>query len=533
MSELITLRYQFDPTGRAPTNLIVDEPHTVPQTGTRLIVAREGLFYTPGFIIRPANNSNHLQEGVDYRFVAMDADITALTGIQTGTAIEFINPSAWGDFLITYQCVGGHEGRSNALIEELIEAIENAKDHPVEWTHIQNKPAQFPPSEHWHEVQDLTGWEVMVDGLRELQRAIVESRPLHLSSRELHHQDQRILYILCQLRHDLNRISDYMGRFDATIGRLILEIERLGDLPQRVSDLESRVQALEDVDHETMIWTLIEKWHILNGCGDGSGGWVPGPTDIIDMYLVNGTPVAGPGEIVLPFIIDCVGEGDAPVTETGGVTETPTIMSPSEASNWVNQLPVFQASPFSGTDKDGNSSQHSASYWQIAIDPAFTMIRYQTGKTTVHLDTLDPNVANINLTSGSYYVRVGYVSDSGATSNWSEIVQFSITAIEVESPDIIMPVNGDVGVDLTPTITASDFVTSGTSTHSASQWQIATDSSFGSPVLDVTDSDALTSLVASAALDPQTTHYVRVRYRSSNNSWSPWSQVVSFTTRSS
>lgn len=531
MSSLIQHRYQFDPTGQAPSNLIMDEPHTVPQHGHRLIVAREGLFYTPGLIIRPANNPNHLVEGQDYIFTSSDKDINALTGIETATGIELINPQVWGDFVISYHAVGGHEGRSNALIEMLIEAIENAKNLPVEWTNIRNKPAQYPPEEHFHEMVDITGWEIMVQGLRELQRAIVESRPLHLSSRELHHQDQRILYILCQLKHDLSRISDYMGRYDSIITRLLLEVERLSDLPQRVSDLEDRVQRLEDVDHESMILLLIERWHILNGCGNGDGGWVPTKGDIIDMYLVDRVPVAGPGEMTLPFIVDCAGEGDVPDTNTGGTTETPTITTPSDGSQWVNQTPTFIATPFSGVDGEGAPTQHVASYWQIATDPQFTQIRYMSGRNSTQLTELDPTAVGLNLSGGSYYVRVGYVSNTEATSGWSPTVQFSVANMEVEAPTVVTPANNDTGIDPRPTITATAFTTETSAVHSASQWQVASDAGFTDLVVDETTSEALTQLTLTTALDEQTAYFVRVRYRSSNNSWSPWSQVNVFTTR--
>lgn len=530
MSSLIIPRYQFDPTGQAPSNLILDEQHSVPQNGHRLIVAREGLFYTPGLIIRPANNPNHLVEGQDYQFTSNDPDITALTGIETATAIELINPQQWGDFVISYHAVGGHEGRSNALIKMLIDAIENTKNLPIDWTAIRNKPSQYPPEEHFHEMRDITGWEVMVQGLRELQRAIVESRPLHLSSRDLHNQDQRILYILCQLKHDLNRISDYMGRYDSIITRLLLEVERLSDLPQRVADLEARVQRLEDVDHETMILTLIERWHILNGCGNGQGSWVPTAGDIIDMYLVDRIPVAGPGEMTLPFIVDCAGGSDAPATDTGGTTEKPVITTPTDGTQWVNQTPTFIGSPFSGVDGSGDPTTHIASFWQIATDPQFTQIRYMSGRTTTHLTELRPASVGLTLTSGTYYVRVGYVSSSESTSPWSDMAMFSITIQEVEAPDITQPANGDIDISLRPTFMGSDFAAVGGGGHSNSQWQVAKDSQFSQVVVDTTTSEHLTQISLDVSLDPSTEHHVRVRYRSSNNSWSAWSQPVSFTT---
>jgi hypothetical protein len=283
MTSLINNRYQFDPTGQANSNLIVDEVHSVPQNGARLIIAREGLFYTREFTVRPASGGPQLVLNQDYHYISMDEEITAQTGLETATGIEFDDPALFGDFIITYHAVGGVEGNSNKLMQDLKAAIELAKNSPVDWNKLINVPAQFPPEWHPHEVTDLNGLEAVKDALNRLELAIYDSRPLELSGLNLHWQDQRILHLLATFNDRLNGI----------LARVIdLNIEALVDaaVADRLSDLDARIQAAVDAK----MAEHIANYH--SGTGGGGTGTAP------DVTGMTGTPdgvilATTPGEL--------------------------------------------------------------------------------------------------------------------------------------------------------------------------------------------------------------------------------------------
>ncbi len=84
------------------------------------------------------------------------------------------------------------------------------------------------------------------------------------------------------------------------------------------------------------------------------------------------------------------------------------------------------------------------------------------------------------------------------------------------APTNIAPTNGATDVSLTATLQSSAFaMPSGTDTHAASQWQIASDSGFATLVHSSGDSTSLTSyaIPSSANLGFDTTYYWRVRHK--------------------
>ena len=207
MSALISPRYQFDRTGSSPDNYIVDELHNLPVDGARVIVMSQGVFYTHDFAFRPKDSATYLNLGTDYRYVSVDAEITAMTGMETATAIEVLNDAIFGELLLTYRAVGGVEGRSNSLVQDLITAIDLAKDSKVDYRTLSGVPSQFPPAPHSHEVSDLTGLEAVTQALNKLTTAVTDARPLKHSALELHAQDDRNVKLIGELQEDVSAIA--------------------------------------------------------------------------------------------------------------------------------------------------------------------------------------------------------------------------------------------------------------------------------------------------------------------------------------
>ncbi len=102
-------------------------------------------------------------------------------------------------------------------------------------------------------------------------------------------------------------------------------------------------------------------------------------------------------------------------------------------------------------------------------------------------------------------------------------------------PEILSPTNESTEIGETPVFLCSEFVpVFVNTTMTASQWQIDFNSEdFSSPIYDSgSTSSALTSLELPAGyLQVSTLYKARCRRRLNTGQWSPWSDIVSFTTR--
>jgi RES domain-containing protein len=97
------------------------------------------------------------------------------------------------------------------------------------------------------------------------------------------------------------------------------------------------------------------------------------------------------------------------------------------------------------------------------------------------------------------------------------------------TPSITSPVDDSVNVELTPTITATDFSDPQSKTHTDTEWIIKNTQDI---VLYSTGNGPSTSLVISSGLLDYVTEYqVQVRYKNSQNLWSTWSPFATFTTK--
>lgn len=213
MSDLLESRYRYDPSGDAVSNLIIDEVHEISASGARIVLAREGVFYTRDFSLRPVQGGAVLVAGVDYHFIAMDVEITAMTGLETASGIELENAAIVGEYALTYRCVGGVEGRSQQLAHQIKEAIEESDNLTIDWNKLINVPAQFPPVQHTHQITDLTALEKVSQAINGLERALLDSRPLLHSANQLRWQDERILSLI-------GRLTDRINQLYATIADL-------------------------------------------------------------------------------------------------------------------------------------------------------------------------------------------------------------------------------------------------------------------------------------------------------------------------
>ena len=125
-------------------------------------------------------------------------------------------------------------------------------------------------------------------------------------------------------------------------------------------------------------------------------------------------------------------------------------------------------------------------------------------------------------------VEVGTITINGKVFEVPKIDQVP------DAPVVTSPVNNAVGLGSSVVYTASAFSTLKVGdTHANSDWEVASDSGFVTIVASsYADATNKTSWTASG-LSVSTTYHMRVRYRSSTGKVSPWSSVVSVTTKSS
>lgn len=160
-----------DLTGTNPDNLIENEPHVLSNKSIRSISPKLGPFFGEGVVIMDGGVA--LQRGVDYQLVELHQETTLLTGREIYSVILIISPHVSTEVTVTYQALGGLYSLtgSNTVIANLYESIRN-DNRPVDWKQVFNKPSEFNPTNHRHLLEDLYGFEPVVDYLERIKRTI-------------------------------------------------------------------------------------------------------------------------------------------------------------------------------------------------------------------------------------------------------------------------------------------------------------------------------------------------------------------------
>lgn len=140
----------------------------------------------------------------------------------------------------------------------------------------------------------------------------------------------------------------------------------------------------------------------------------------------------------------------------------------------------------------------------------------------------------------------GTVSVSGATVTYTapateqpggfiingRKINITIIGVKPATPTITFPTFNATGITTTPTITTSAFaMTTGSDTHSASDWQVATDNAFTNILAQsLNDSTNKVSWTVSPAIPNNATLYVRVRHKGATSGYGSWSATTIFST---
>lgn len=220
---------------------------------------------------------------------------------------------------------------------------------------------------------------------------------------------------------------------------------------------------------------------------------------------------------------------------TGQVTPSATLLAMSA----IALAKKNQPDGIAGLDKDGRlltSVISPETFSSISVvGPTAVLQGTQTAYTIRNFDSFTEY--DIRCTVGSltvsedqiFYTAPQELGNAGFSINGRDFV-ITVTDTRPLAPSITSPVNLSNIVEPFYTFTSSGYVVGdASSTHESSDWRISTTSDFSNIVFSSIDSIVnKTTWSVSDLIDGQT-YYVGVRYKSSNDSYSDWSNTIAFT----
>lgn len=221
--------------------------------------------------------------------------------------------------------------------------------------------------------------------------------------------------------------------------------------------------------------------------------------------------------------------------ESVGQVVKPSITSPSNGATNLGTSFQITSSSFSSTV---TGDAHMNTDWEVSTDISFgSVVKSNLGSTS---NRTSWNVGGLSNNS-TYYIRVRHRGEKGGTSAWSDPINVRTVAstgggggttptVTVNTPAITSPSNGASGLGPTLTVTSSNFSSSGSDTHKASDWEISTNSGFTTVVKSSYGSTTELTSWGVTGLQANLSYYVRVKHYGNSGAVSDWSTAISFNT---
>lgn len=204
---------------------------------------------------------------------------------------------------------------------------------------------------------------------------------------------------------------------------------------------------------------------------------------------------------------------------------SPTILSPSNASETVLDVVTLTATPFQSPSGD----THASTNWEVATDPSFSLPSILRRSSNDAINKTSINITGL-LSNTNYYARVSYNGAEFFPGIWSSVSTFkTIPTFAPNPPTIMSPTTGATNIGPTLTITSNAFTSPVTDSHATSDWEVSTDPSFVTGVIKNYGSTSKQSWAPTGLLANKT-YYVRVRYNGTKHSGGAWSSSVTFNT---
>lgn len=170
------IQLPLDPTGQSANNLVQGETHTLIANRTyRAIAPTCGAFYAESLKVYDVNGVQLTDgsNGTPRQYYA--AEFLELPSGRYNqdiySIVLIIDPAVSANVSIDYQALGGDFSRNIQAIIDQIEAL-GLDNRPVSWGDILNKPSEFDPAKHLHDIGDVYGFEYVVHALDRIRDAI-------------------------------------------------------------------------------------------------------------------------------------------------------------------------------------------------------------------------------------------------------------------------------------------------------------------------------------------------------------------------
>lgn len=168
---LDVIRYPLDPTGTSPDNLVDSEPHVLPNRTVRAVALGYGAFFTESVQVRDSATNQLLTKGVQYYPAELYELPSARYGKEICSIIVITDTSVSNNIKVTYQALGGEFSRNVQAVVQQIDKL-MLDNRPISWPSIIDKPDEFNPAHHLHDIGDVYGFEYLVHATNRVRQAI-------------------------------------------------------------------------------------------------------------------------------------------------------------------------------------------------------------------------------------------------------------------------------------------------------------------------------------------------------------------------
>lgn len=171
MPTLQPIRYPLDSTGASANNWVQGEIHALPARTVRVLAPTYGAFFTTSMVVTDLANNQVLTRNTQWYAAELYEVPSAKYGAEICAIVVITDTSVSPNVSVSYQALGGEYSTSaDAVINQINTLLDD--NRPVAWGDIINKPEEYPPSHHLHDIGDVYGFEYLVHAIDRLRAAV-------------------------------------------------------------------------------------------------------------------------------------------------------------------------------------------------------------------------------------------------------------------------------------------------------------------------------------------------------------------------
>lgn len=170
-------KMEFDPTGVALSNRVVDEAVPIPDVlFNRVVALHHGNFYSENLTMR-MYDGRPLVKWVDYRPVHLYTEIMDKTDKTPCCFIQILNTNITGRAIATYNAVGHPYQFARQDLVDILSALQQ-DSRPYYWDEIVGKPDAYPTLPHMLDLKDTTNWRDSIGAMTAFGTALANINKL-------------------------------------------------------------------------------------------------------------------------------------------------------------------------------------------------------------------------------------------------------------------------------------------------------------------------------------------------------------------